>query len=124
MNLFTQNIPYYHILKYLLFLLKHPVYLALGAQLGMYLFFSTARIDATYFQAFFPLNDLKLFCLSVCPRSCTCGSQEESIHKAIRGRSEAEAFMDHHDSFLYRVKLLFLCSVDILNDPWTFIDAS
>jgi len=26
MNLFTQNSPYYHRLKYLIFLLKHPVY--------------------------------------------------------------------------------------------------
>jgi len=26
MNLFAKNSPYYHILKYLLFLLKHPVY--------------------------------------------------------------------------------------------------
>jgi len=26
MNLFTRNSPYYHPLKYLLFLLKHPVY--------------------------------------------------------------------------------------------------
>ena len=26
MNLFTRNIPYYHLLKYLLFLLEHPVY--------------------------------------------------------------------------------------------------
>jgi hypothetical protein len=26
MNLFTQNSPYYHLLKYLLFFLKHPVY--------------------------------------------------------------------------------------------------
>jgi len=26
MNLFTRNSPYYPILKYLLFLLKHPVY--------------------------------------------------------------------------------------------------
>ena len=26
MNLFTRNIPYYHLLKYLLVLLKHPVY--------------------------------------------------------------------------------------------------
>jgi len=26
MNLFTQNSPYYHLLKYLLFLLKYPVY--------------------------------------------------------------------------------------------------
>ena len=25
MNLFTRNSPYYHLLKYLLFLLKHPV---------------------------------------------------------------------------------------------------
>jgi len=25
MDLFTQNSPYYHLLKYLLFLLKHPV---------------------------------------------------------------------------------------------------
>jgi hypothetical protein len=27
MNLFTRNSPYYHHLKYLLFLLKHPVYI-------------------------------------------------------------------------------------------------
>jgi hypothetical protein len=26
MKLFTRNNPYYHLLKYLLFLLKHPVY--------------------------------------------------------------------------------------------------
>jgi hypothetical protein len=26
MNLFTRNSPYYHLLQYLLFLLKHPVY--------------------------------------------------------------------------------------------------
>jgi hypothetical protein len=26
MNLFTRNSPYYHLLKYLLFFLKHPVY--------------------------------------------------------------------------------------------------
>jgi hypothetical protein len=25
MNVFTRNIPYYHLIKYLLFLLKHPV---------------------------------------------------------------------------------------------------
>ena len=27
MNLFTRNSPYYHLLKYLVFLLKHPIYL-------------------------------------------------------------------------------------------------
>jgi hypothetical protein len=27
MNLFIRNSPYYHLLKYSLFLLKHPVYL-------------------------------------------------------------------------------------------------
>ena len=27
MNLFTRNIPYYHLIKYLLFLLKHSVYI-------------------------------------------------------------------------------------------------
>ena len=27
MNLFTRNSPYYHLLKYLIFLVKHPVYL-------------------------------------------------------------------------------------------------
>ena len=31
MKLFTRNSPYYHLLKYLLFLLKHPVYVQ-----GMY----------------------------------------------------------------------------------------
>jgi len=27
MNLFTRNSPQYHLLKYLIFLLKHPVYI-------------------------------------------------------------------------------------------------
>jgi len=31
MNLFTRNSPYYHLLKYLLFLLKHPVYRRLAS---------------------------------------------------------------------------------------------
>jgi len=29
MNLFTRKSPYYRVLKYLLFLLKHPVYIVL-----------------------------------------------------------------------------------------------
>jgi len=32
MNLFTRNSPYYHLLKYLLFLLKHPVCINLHHQ--------------------------------------------------------------------------------------------
>jgi formyltetrahydrofolate hydrolase len=28
MNLFTRNSPYYHLLKYLILLLKHPVYIS------------------------------------------------------------------------------------------------
>jgi hypothetical protein len=32
MNLFTRNGPYYHLLKYLLFLLKHPVYIHYSIQ--------------------------------------------------------------------------------------------
>jgi len=33
MNLFTRSSPYYHLLKYLIFLLKHPVYLTSPRQL-------------------------------------------------------------------------------------------
>ena len=35
MNLFTRNSPYYHLLKYLLFLLKYPIYIKLS---GCYMF--------------------------------------------------------------------------------------
>jgi hypothetical protein len=36
MNLFTRNSPYYHLLKYLLFLLNHPVYtIAMFAASGL-----------------------------------------------------------------------------------------
>jgi len=35
MNLFTRNSPYYHLLKYLLFLLKHPVYNSLIIRLSI-----------------------------------------------------------------------------------------
>jgi len=36
MNLFTRKIPYYHLLKYLLFLLKHPVYVISGVVYSFY----------------------------------------------------------------------------------------
>ena len=39
MNLFTRNSPYYHLLKYLLFLLKHPVYLLFLLKRPVYLLF-------------------------------------------------------------------------------------
>jgi hypothetical protein len=35
MNLLTQNSPYYHLLKYLLFLLKHPVYIRMKGNIKM-----------------------------------------------------------------------------------------
>ena len=34
-NLFTRNSPYYHLLKYLLFLLKHPVYRIVSSKSGV-----------------------------------------------------------------------------------------
>ena len=39
MNLFTRNSPYYHLLKYLLFLLKHPVYIYI-----IYIYVYTYRV--------------------------------------------------------------------------------
>ena len=36
MNLFTRNSPYYHLLKYLLSLLKHPVYTCVLQNTGTY----------------------------------------------------------------------------------------
>ena len=38
MNLFTRNSPYYHLLKYLLFLLKHPVYIYIYIKIKCFLF--------------------------------------------------------------------------------------
>jgi hypothetical protein len=37
MNLFTRNSPYYHLLKYLLFLLKHPLYICVCMYVCMYM---------------------------------------------------------------------------------------
>jgi len=31
MNLFTRNSPYYHLLKYLLYVLKHPVFISFSS---------------------------------------------------------------------------------------------
>jgi len=44
MNLFTWNSPYYHLLKYLLFLLKHPVY---GGMEIQHYSFLTWALDGT-----------------------------------------------------------------------------
>ena len=45
MNLFTRNSPYYHLLKYLLFLLKHPVYIYI------YIYIYALHVSAhTYFH--------------------------------------------------------------------------
>jgi hypothetical protein len=41
MNLFTRSSPYYHLLKYLLFLLKHPVYMYSTGAINAWRFFST-----------------------------------------------------------------------------------
>jgi len=53
MNLVTQNSPYYHLLKYLLFLLKHPVYanciLILHVFKLLYLFMIYAELAVTIF---------------------------------------------------------------------------
>jgi hypothetical protein len=35
MNLFTRNSPYYHLLKCLLFLLKHPVYVVVSQKFNI-----------------------------------------------------------------------------------------
>ena len=41
MNLFTRNSPYYHLLKYLLFLLKHPVCVYVCLYVCVYIYIHT-----------------------------------------------------------------------------------
>ena len=38
MNLFTRSSPHYHLLKYLLFLLKHPVYVCVCVYIYIYIY--------------------------------------------------------------------------------------
>jgi len=38
MNLFAGNIPHCHLLKYLLFLLKHPVYITIMKTIVLYIY--------------------------------------------------------------------------------------
>ena len=55
MNLFTLKSPYYHLLKYLLFLLEHPVYLCVlstvtrSMQITVHL--KAAVMESRYFLA-------------------------------------------------------------------------
>ena len=91
-NLFTRNSPYYHLLKYLMFLLKHPVY----KQYFRYLKYLSlyVRKDVTYTSAGL-LRIGQLFCLPVkfyigvisncCSMSnIECVSIALFIHHAIR----------------------------------------
>jgi len=49
MKLFTRNSPYYHILKYLLFLLKHPVYIYICISYGgLGITFQTTELKNNY----------------------------------------------------------------------------
>ena len=41
MNLFIRNIPHYHLLKYLQFLLKHPVYICVCVCVYIYIYIHT-----------------------------------------------------------------------------------
>jgi len=53
MNLFTRNCPYFHLLKYLLFLLKHPVYLyKLTSGVLLYKEFSIFKTASTYWPQY------------------------------------------------------------------------
>ena len=74
MNLFTRNSPYYHLLKYLLFLLKHPVYSCTGGMRSYFLRLRFALRGELYdlcvlrsFRYDFPLaTDVNLEVRDVC----------------------------------------------------------
>jgi hypothetical protein len=64
MNLFTRNSPYYHLLKYLLFSLKHPVYLAVllkrNRLIRHHLFFLRIAVKKKRFLNYFRKQDKRL----------------------------------------------------------------
>jgi hypothetical protein len=70
MNLFTQNSPYYHLLKYLLFLLKHPVYATL------YVSMEVQKQD---------LSDKVLDVLSTWDECLSCDSSNNETNDDCRG---------------------------------------
>ena len=63
MNLFTQNSPYYHLLKYLLFLLKRPVYILLIRETRIY-------VTINNYNAEFPVEVILLAVLCYVFRPC------------------------------------------------------
>jgi len=78
MNLFTWNSPYYHLLKYLLFFLKHPVYLLFFLKHPVYLLFflkHPVRLKrliinwnaAQLLQIFLTLHKSDVICFEVVP---------------------------------------------------------
>ena len=52
MNLFTGKSPYYHVLKYLLFLLKYPVYIVFEANCKKYVSYITHYLLQCLFISF------------------------------------------------------------------------
>ena len=50
MNLFTRNSPYYQLLKYLLFHLKHPVYIYIRNLIRLYNFGAISKTISTHIE--------------------------------------------------------------------------
>ena len=71
MNLFTRNSPYCHLLKYLLFLLKHPVYMMM-ALLGWnkYLIGNRILLHSKYSCVCIWLLPIKLLSFYIKAQSC------------------------------------------------------
>jgi len=62
MNLFTRISPYFHLLKYMLFLLKHPVYFwpSLLHESAGYVFCNPLLLSSSYNYAIVPLRTHQL----------------------------------------------------------------
>jgi len=58
MNLFTRNSPYYHLLKYLLFLLKHPVHIYIYTHTHIHTYIHTHTHTHTHTHKIATMSDI------------------------------------------------------------------
>ena len=55
MDLFTRNSQYYHLLKYLLFLLKHPVYVCVCIYVCIFMYIQDPPVNRAIWQRRFSI---------------------------------------------------------------------
>ena len=95
MNLFTRNSPYYHLLKYLLFLLKHLIYIYIYIYICMMLRTCISHSEVFRYSLFMTARCMYLCMrrLCVCVCACVC-VQRSRWPRILRRRPSSACFLE------------------------------